>query len=100
MFVRNAINRELNAYYELGITIYTKKVVRTNFLWVLNFRPFGGSDVGFENDTLGWIFYESYTKLLFFRESQCLNPRQPFVDLKNPSGLPFGSQARRAQTAN
>ena len=43
--------------------IYIKentKVVRTNFLWVLNFDQVGGPDVKIQKHPLGWIFLKSY----------------------------------------
>ena len=36
------------------------KVVRTNFLWVLNFGQVGGSNKKIQKHPLGWIFLKSY----------------------------------------
>ena len=35
------------------------KVVRTNFLWVLNFGQVGGPDAKNQKHPLGWIFFKS-----------------------------------------
>ena len=35
------------------------KIVRTNFLWVLNFGQVGGPDTKIQKHPLGWIFLKS-----------------------------------------
>ena len=36
-----------------------KKVVRTNFLWVLNFGQVGGPNKKIQKHPLRWIFFKS-----------------------------------------
>ena len=39
---------------------YGYKIVRTNFLWVLNFGQVGGPNKKNQKHPLGWIFLKSY----------------------------------------
>ena len=39
------------------------KIVRTNFLWVLNFGQVGGPDAKIQKHPLGWIFFEIVLKV-------------------------------------
>ena len=52
---------ENNMVYSLNIYIHKHmyKVVRTNFLWVLNFGQVGGPNKKIQKHPLGWIFFKS-----------------------------------------
>ena len=53
------ILRYIKHQTHIYINIYIK-VVRTNFLWVLNFGQVGGPNKKIQKHPLGWIFLKSY----------------------------------------